>query len=75
MATGPSNRWSTPSRNIVLIGDAAYSMLIHLTQGTATSMEDGIFLVKTIGEAVNGNMTIAEAVELYEREPMPKAYA
>lgn len=39
------------------------------------NMEDGIFLAKTIGEAVNGNMTIAEAVELYEREPMRKAYA
>lgn len=36
---------------------------------------DGAFLAKTIGEAVKGNISIAEAVELYENERMPKAYA
>lgn len=75
MVTGPLNTWSTRSRNIVLMGDAAHSMVNHMAQGAATSMEDGAFLAKTIGEAVKGNMTIAEAVELYERERMPKAYA
>lgn len=75
MVTGPMNTWSTRSRNIVLMGDAAHSMVNHMAQGAATSMEDGAFLAKTIGEAVKGNMTIAEAVELYERERMPKAYA
>lgn len=75
MVTGPLNTWSTPSRNIVLMGDAAHSMVNHMAQGAATSMEDGAFLAKTIGEAVKGNMSIAEAVELYEQERMPKAYA
>ena len=75
MVIGPLNTWSTPSRNIVLIGDAAHSMVNHMAQGAATAMEDGAFLAKAIGEAVKGNMTIAEAVELYERERMPKAYA
>ena len=75
MVTGPLDTWSTPSQNIVLIGDAAHSMVNHMAQGAATAMEDGAFLAKTIGEAIKGNMTISEAVKLYERERMPKAYA
>ena len=75
MVTGPLNTWSTPSQNVVLIGDAAHSMVNHMAQGAATAMEDGAFLAKTIGEAIKGNMTISEAVKLYEQERMPKAYA
>ncbi|KAL2040462.1 hypothetical protein N7G274_006905 [Stereocaulon virgatum] len=73
MVTGPLKTWSSPSRNVVLIGDAAHSMVNHMAQGAATSMEDGAFLAKTIGEVVKGNMSVAEAVELYEKERMPKA--
>ena len=74
MVIGPLDNWSTPSRNIVLIGDAAHSMTNHMAQGAATSMEDGAFLAATIGEVVKGTMTIAEAVQLYEQERMPKAH-
>ena len=70
---GPLKSWSSPSRNVVLMGDAAHGMVNHMAQGAATSMEDGAFLAKTIGEAAKGTMTIAEAVELYEKERMPKA--
>ena len=73
MVTGPLRTWSSPSRNVVLMGDAAHSMVNHMAQGAATSMEDGAFLAKTIGEVVKGNMSVAEAVELYESERMPKA--
>ena len=74
MVTGPLKTWSTPSRNVVLMGDAAHSMANHMAQGAATSMEDGAFLGKTMGEVVKGTMTIAEAVELYEKERIPNAY-
>ena len=70
---GPLKSWSPPSRNVVLMGDAAHGMVNHMAQGAATSMEDGAFLAKTIGEAAKGTITIAEAVELYEKERMPKA--
>lgn len=70
---GPLKSWSSPSRNVVLIGDAAHGMVNHMAQGAATSMEDGAFLAKTVGEAAKGFMTIEEAVGLYERERMPKA--
>ena len=70
---GPLKSWSSPSHNVVLMGDAAHGMVNHMAQGAATAMEDGAFLAKTIGEAAKGSMTIAEAVELYEKERMPKA--
>lgn len=73
MVTGPLKTWSSPARNVVLMGDAAHSMVNHMAQGAATSMEDGAFLAKTVGEVVKGNMSMAEAVELYEKERMPKA--
>lgn len=50
-------------------------MVNHMAQGAAISMEDGAFLAKTIGGTVEGNMNIAGAVELCEREQMQKAYA
>ena len=41
MATGPLESWSSPVKNVVLMGDAARSMVNHMAQGAATSMEDG----------------------------------
>ena len=75
MVTGPLETWSSPSKNVVLIGDAAHSMVNHMAQGAATSMEDGAFLALAIGEVVKGNLTIPEAIEIYETSRMPKAYA
>ena len=75
LVTGPLKTWSSPYRNVVLIGDAAHSMVNHMAQGAATSMEDGAFLARAIGEVTRGHLTIAQAVDLYERERMPKAYA
>ena len=74
MVTAPLNVCTTTFRNFVLIGDAAHSIVNHMAQGKATAIEVRTFLVKTIGEAVNGDMTVAETVELYEQERMPKAY-
>ena len=38
-------------------------------------MEDGAFLALVVGEVVKGNISIAEAVNVYEEQRMPKAYA
>jgi salicylate hydroxylase len=75
MVTGPLKTWSSPQKNVVLMGDAAHSMVNHMAQGAATSMEDGAFLAKCIGAVVQGKLSFREAVELYEKERMPKAYA
>ncbi|KAJ6024518.1 Salicylate hydroxylase [Penicillium herquei] len=75
MVTGPLKSWSSPQKNVVLMGDAAHSMVNHMAQGAATSMEDGAFLAKCIEAVVQGKINISEAIEIYETERMPKAYA
>ncbi|KAJ5825499.1 hypothetical protein N7474_002637, partial [Penicillium riverlandense] len=75
MVTGPLDSWSSPQKNVVLMGDAAHSMVNHMAQGAATSMEDGAFLAKCIEGVVQGKLSLREAVHIYETERMPKAYA
>ncbi|KAL2002651.1 hypothetical protein VTN02DRAFT_6321 [Thermoascus thermophilus] len=75
MVTGPMESWSSPQKNVVLMGDAAHSMVNHMAQGAATAMEDGAFLAKCIGAVAKGKLSLREAINLYEKERMPKAYA
>jgi len=58
---------------MVLMGDAAHSMVNHMAQGAATSMEDGAFLGILLGAVAKGEMKLAEAVDIYEKERMPLA--
>ena len=75
MVTAPMKSWSSQRKNVVLIGDAAHSMVNHMAQGAATSMEDGAFLGRCIAKVVEGKIRTDEAVRIYEEERMPKAYA
>lgn len=75
MVTGPLESWSSPQKNVVLMGDAAHAMVNHMAQGAATSMEDGAFLAKCVEGVVQGKLSLREAVGIYEAERMPKAYA
>lgn len=74
MVTGPMKSWSSKRKNVVLMGDAAHSMVNHMAQGAATAMEDGAFLGRCIAEVVKGKMRLDEAIGIYEAERMPKAY-
>ncbi|KUI66440.1 3-hydroxybenzoate 6-hydroxylase [Cytospora mali] len=65
--------WSSPQKNLVLMGDAAHSMVNHLAQGAATAMEDGAFLGIFLREVAKGTMTLSEAISKYEEERMPLA--
>jgi salicylate hydroxylase len=66
LVTGPLESWSSPTKNVVLMGDAAHSMVNHMAQGAATSMEDGAFLGRVISEVVRGVITMPEAISIYE---------
>lgn len=74
MVTGPLDSWSSPQKNVVLIGDAAHSMVNHMAQGAATSMEDGAFLAKCIGAVLERKISLRDAIDIYETERMPKAF-
>lgn len=74
LVTGPLKSWSSPQKNVVLMGDAAHSMVNHLAQGAATSMEDGAFLGRVLGEVVRGVISMPEAIDIYEKTRMPRAW-
>lgn len=57
------------------MGDAAHSMVNHMAQGAATSMEDGAFLAKCVEAVIQGKINMSEAIDIYESERMPKAHA
>ena len=59
---------------IQFCSDAAHSMVNHMAQGAATSMEDGAFLGRTIGAVVQGKISIREAIGIYEKTRMPLAH-
>jgi salicylate hydroxylase len=44
-----------------------------MAQGAATSLEDGAFLGTVFGRVVKGELTVSEALDLYEKARMPKA--
>ncbi|SMQ46844.1 unnamed protein product [Zymoseptoria tritici ST99CH_1A5] len=73
LVTGPLESWSSPEKNVVLIGDSAHSMVNHMAQGAATSMEDGAYLAKCLGAVIDGRISIADAIKVYEKGRMPKA--
>ena len=73
LVTGPLSSWSNPEKTVVLVGDAAHSMVNHMAQGAATSLEDGAFLARCLGLVIKGKASISDAVGLYERGRMPKA--
>ncbi|KAI1621082.1 salicylate hydroxylase [Exophiala viscosa] len=74
LVTGPLETWSIPEKNVVLMGDAAHSMVNHMAQGAATSMEDGAYLARTLAKVVEGKINLAQAIEIYEKGRMPKVY-
>jgi salicylate hydroxylase len=73
LVTGPLKSWSSDCKRIVLMGDAAHSMVNHMAQGAATAMEDGVFLGGVIKAIVEGSLSLKTAMKLYEKERMPKA--
>ena len=74
LITGPIESWSSPKKNVVLMGDAAHSMQNHLAQGAASSMEDGAFLGRVLTEVVRGVLNLEEAINVYEKTRMPRAW-
>ncbi len=57
----PVRNWST--KRATLLGDSAHATLPYLAQGAAMAIEDGAVLAR----ALNQSPTIAEALDLYQR--------
>ncbi|KAH9223315.1 hypothetical protein DL95DRAFT_420686 [Leptodontidium sp. 2 PMI_412] len=65
---------ASEKKNIVLIGGAAHSIVNHIAQGAATSIEDSAFLGRCIAQVVQGRINLQQAIEVYEKGRMPKAH-
>lgn len=74
LVTGPLPSWSNAAKTVVLMGDAAHSMVNHMAQGAATAMEDGAFLGRVVADVVRGVLTLPDAVAVYEKTRMPRAW-
>lgn len=59
--------------NVTLIGDAAHAMTNHMAQGAATSMEDGAFLSVCLSYVLSNQLTLADALHIYETARKPLA--
>ncbi|KAL7935653.1 hypothetical protein V8C35DRAFT_333545 [Trichoderma chlorosporum] len=66
--------WSNEKKNLVLLGDAAHCMQNHMGQGAATAIEDSACLGRLLSEVVRGVLTLQEAVGLYEKQRIPRAW-
>ena len=73
LVTGPLKSWSSPQKNIVLVGDAAHSMVNRMAQGAATAIEDGAFFGRCIAKVIKGYISLAQAIEIYGKGRMPQA--
>lgn len=66
--------WSNEKKNLVILGDAAHCMQNHMGQGAATAIEDSACLGRLLSEVVRGVLTLPEAVGLYEKQRIPRAW-
>ena len=62
----PLPRWGKGV--VTLLGDAAHPLLPHTGQGAAQAIVDAV----TLGQAVGGGANVADALQAYERELLPK---
>ncbi len=74
LLTGPClQTWTSHSKRIVLLGDAAHAMVPYMSQGAAMAVEDAAALAETLA-LVSNKSQIRHAVDIYETERMKRAY-
>ncbi|KAM3070208.1 hypothetical protein ACMFMG_003753 [Clarireedia jacksonii] len=61
----PLPRWVSPSKKVLILGDAAHAMVPYMSQGAAMAVEDGaaLALVLSLVEAADGIPVALEAFE------------
>jgi 2-polyprenyl-6-methoxyphenol hydroxylase-like FAD-dependent oxidoreductase len=55
-------------RRVTIVGDAAHCMPPHRGQGLNNALQDSATLVEELSAVKNGEKTLADAVEAYEKE-------
>ncbi|OAR02357.1 hypothetical protein LLEC1_02451 [Akanthomyces lecanii] len=65
--------WTSESKRIILLGDAAHAMLPYMSQGAAMAVEDAAALAEALG-LIGDKSQIRQAVDIYESKRMKRAY-
>ncbi|KAJ4357435.1 uncharacterized protein N0V89_002010 [Didymosphaeria variabile] len=63
----PLRRWLSTRGNLLLIGDAAHSMVPYMSEGAAMAVEDGAALAEVLS-LVESPSQIRSALEVFERQ-------
>jgi len=64
--------WNNHGGKVVLVGDAAHSMLPHRGQGLNNAIMDAALLAEALREFHDGQKTLAEAIQGYEDDMRPR---
>ncbi|KAH8588837.1 hypothetical protein B0O99DRAFT_746539 [Bisporella sp. PMI_857] len=63
--------WISPSRKVLILGDAAHAMVPYMSQGAAMAVEDGAALAKAL-DLVSDRNEISFALGVFEKERMAR---
>lgn len=66
-----ADRWSSESRKMLLIGDAAHAMLPFMALGAAMAVEDAAALAETLRCMPHRDM-LGQAIAIFERVRIPR---
>nr|POE82293.1 deoxyribonuclease tat-d [Quercus suber] len=72
LETEAASTWVGPQKNVVLMGDAAHSMMPYLGQGAAMALEDAAVLGELLGRIKNRDQ-IGDVVTMFESVRQPRA--
>ncbi|KAL4896202.1 hypothetical protein BDV59DRAFT_210798 [Aspergillus ambiguus] len=70
LSGAPLSRWA--SGKIIIIGDAAHSMLPYMSQGAAMAVEDGVALARALAK-IQAPSDIANSLLVYEKVRIQRA--
>lgn len=65
--------WIAPNKSLVIIGDAAHSMVPYMSQGAAIAVEDGAALAESLSIPKNKE-EIPSVLKVFEEERMARSY-
>nr|POE49046.1 fad-dependent monooxygenase ops4 [Quercus suber] len=73
LETEAASTWVSSGKNIVLMGDAAHSMMPYLGQGAAMALEDAAVLGELLGR-MESKEQIGDVLTMFESVRQPRAF-
>jgi len=68
----PLRRWISPSKKLLILGDAAHAMVPYMSQGAAMAVEDGAALAEALS-LIDWHYELPTALAVFEKERIQRA--